>query len=120
MEYIKPARLRAGDLVDVVSTSWGGPSAFAHVFEGGLDTLQGVFGRRVREMPGARLTPAELTAKPRLRANDLNSAVADPELKGIVMSIGGVDSVRILEHLDASLAISNPKILLGFSDRRRS
>jgi muramoyltetrapeptide carboxypeptidase LdcA involved in peptidoglycan recycling len=116
VEYLKPARLRAGDCVAVVSTSWGGPSVFPHVFERGLDTLQRVFGLRIRELPSARLTPAELSANPRRRADDLNAAFADPEIKAIVMSIGGTDSVRILDHLDASLAMANPKILLGFSD----
>jgi muramoyltetrapeptide carboxypeptidase LdcA involved in peptidoglycan recycling len=116
VEHLKPPRLKAGDTVAVVSTSWGGPNVFPHVFERGLDTLERVFGLRIRELPTARMTPAELKASPRRRADDLNAAFADTGIQAIVMSIGGVDSVRILEHLDASLAISNPKILLGFSD----
>ena len=116
MEALKPHRLRAGDTVAVVSTSWGGPSAFPHVFERGLDTLQRVFGLRIREMPTARMTPGELRARPRWRADDLNSAFADPGIRAIVMSIGGDDSVRILEYLDASVAIADPKIVMGFSD----
>ncbi len=62
------------------------------------------------------MAPSELSASPRLRADDLNAAFADDGIRAIVMSIGGVDSVRILDHLDASVAIAHPKILLGFSD----
>ncbi len=116
METIKPPRLRLGDRVAVVSTSWGGPSVFPRVYERGLDTLERVYGLRVQELRSTRLTPAELRANPRLRADDLNAAFDDPEVRAIFMSIGGNDSVRILDHLDASLAVSNPKIVLGFSD----
>jgi muramoyltetrapeptide carboxypeptidase LdcA involved in peptidoglycan recycling len=115
-ESVRPPRLKAGDTVAVVSTSWGGPSVFPHTFDRGLDTLRRVFGLTIREMPTARMAPAELGANPRLRADDLNAAFADDGIQAIVMSIGGVDSVRILEHLDASVAVANPKILLGFSD----
>jgi muramoyltetrapeptide carboxypeptidase LdcA involved in peptidoglycan recycling len=113
---VKPPRLRAGDTVAVVSTSWGGPSVFPHVFDRGVDVLRRVFGLQVRELPSARMTPADLGANPRLRADDLNAAFADPEVRAIVSSIGGVDSVRILEHLNPALAMADPKILLGFSD----
>ena len=116
MAPVRPPRLRAGDTVAVVSTSWGGPSAFSHVFDRGVDVLQRVFGLRVREMSTARMTPRELGANPRARADDLNAAFADASIRAIVASIGGVDSVRILEYLDPSVAVSHPTILLGFSD----
>lgn len=115
-ELVRPPRLKAGDTVAVVSTSWGGPSIFPATFERGLDTLRRVFGLAIREMPTARMAARELGANPRLRADDLNAAFADDGIQAIVMSIGGVDSVRILEHLDAAVAVANPKILLGFSD----
>ena len=115
-EPIKPPRLKSGDAVAVVSTSWGGPSVFPHVFDRGVDVLRRVFELEVRELPTARMAARELGANPRRRADDLNDAFADPSIRAIIMSIGGVDSVRILEHLDASLAVANPKILLGFSD----
>ncbi len=116
MEYLRPPRLKAGDTVAVVSTSWGGPSVFPATFERGLETLQRVFGLRILELPTARMAPSELAANPRARADDLNAAFADSGIQAIVMSIGGADSVRILEHLDPSAAIVNPKVLLGFSD----
>jgi muramoyltetrapeptide carboxypeptidase LdcA involved in peptidoglycan recycling len=113
---IKPSRLKPGDTAAVVSTSWGGPSIFPHVFDRGVDVLRRVFGLEVRELSTARMDPLELELNPRRRADDLNAAFADPSIQAIVVSVGGVDSVRILEHLDPSLAVSSPKILLGFSD----
>jgi len=86
------------------------------VFDQGIDVLRRVFGLEVREMPTARRAARELGAEPRARADDLNAAFADPSIRAIVASIGGVDSVRILPFLDASLALADPKVLLGYSD----
>lgn len=47
---------------------------------------------------------------------DLNNAFRDPEIKGIIASIGGDDSVRILEYLDMDLIKANPKLIMGYSD----
>jgi len=113
---VPPPRLRAGDTVAVVSTSWGGPSIFPHVFDAGLRTLTDRFGLRVREMPTSRMAAAALAADPRVRAEDLNAAFADPAVAAIIASIGGDDSARILRHLDAEVIHANPKVLMGYSD----
>ena len=113
---VRPPRLRPGDTVAVVSTSWGGPSVFPWVLDRGIDTLRRVFGLEVRELPTARRPARELGADPEGRAADLNAAFADPSIRAIVASIGGVDSVRILPFLDPALALADPKILLGYSD----
>ena len=44
------------------------------------------------------------------------AAFADPSIDGIVTSIGGDDSVRLIPHLDLGVIAANPKIFLGFSD----
>jgi muramoyltetrapeptide carboxypeptidase LdcA involved in peptidoglycan recycling len=116
MDFVKPRRLQSGDTVAVVSTSWGGPHTFSHVFEKGLAVLRERFGLRVKEYPGTRMSPADLWTHPQRRAADLNAAFADPSVSAVIASIGGDDSARILRHLDGNLIRANPKILLGFSD----
>jgi muramoyltetrapeptide carboxypeptidase LdcA involved in peptidoglycan recycling len=116
MAFVKPRRLRPGDTVAVVSTSWGGPHVFPHVFEKGLTTLVERFGVRIKEYPTTRMSPRELVASPRQRAADLNAAFADRTVSAVVASIGGNDSARILPHLDGDLIRANPKILMGYSD----
>ncbi|AIE86880.1 S66 family peptidase [Fimbriimonas ginsengisoli] len=113
---LKPARLREGDAIAVLSPSWGGPSVFPHVFDLGLRNLESVFGLRIKEFPTARAADNLIYQNPKMRAEDLNRAFADPEVKGIVTSIGGDDSVRILPFLDLHTILANPKILMGFSD----
>jgi muramoyltetrapeptide carboxypeptidase LdcA involved in peptidoglycan recycling len=112
---IRPARLRPGDQVAVLSPSWGGPAAYPHVFDQGLAVLRG-WGLEVRESPTTRARPERLFADPRARAEDLNRAFADPTIRAIFVSIGGDDSIRLLPHLDLAAIAANPKILMGYSD----
>jgi muramoyltetrapeptide carboxypeptidase LdcA involved in peptidoglycan recycling len=44
------------------------------------------------------------------------AALSDPSIHGIVSTIGGEDSIRILQHLDLDVIRSNPKVFLGYSD----
>lgn len=112
---IRPRRLHPNDTVAVLSPSWGGPAAFPHVYQAGLDVLRS-WGLRVREYPTTRMSPAELAADPRGRARDLAAAFEDPDVAGILASIGGDDAVRLLPHLNPAVITANPKILLGYSD----
>ncbi len=115
MQYKKPERLKRGDTVAVVSPSWGGPSRFPRVYENGLKVLRG-WGLKIKEFPSARRDAAFLRANPRFRAEDINAAFSDPEIKAVIASIGGNDSVRILPFLDKRVVSGNPKILMGYSD----
>lgn len=115
-ELIKPGRLRAGDRVAVVATSFGGPALFPHVFDRGLANLREIFGLEIVEYPTARMDPDDLWRHPERRAEDLDRAFADPDVRAIITSLGGDESVRILPFLDAEVAAHHPKIILGYSD----
>ncbi len=112
---VRPPRLRSGDAVAVVSTSWGGPHAFPPVYEAGIATLRQL-GLEVREFPTARRSAGELRSDPRCRAADLNDAFEDPSIAAVIASIGGDDSARILPYLDPNVIRNNPKVLMGYSD----
>jgi len=115
MTYKKPSKLKRGDMVAIVSPSWGGPSVFPHIYENGLKVLR-EWDLKIREFPTARMDAAFLRANPQVRAKDINDAFADSEIKAILASIGGNDSVRILPFLDQKIISQNPKILMGYSD----
>ena len=65
VDYIKPRRVRIGDTVAVISTSWGGPHVFPHIFDKGISNLRDLFGLRIKEYASTRMSPSELTANPR-------------------------------------------------------
>ena len=115
-ELIKPPRLRAGDKVAAVTLSWGGPGKFPQRYLAGKKQLEQEFGVNLVEMPHTLADPDWLQAHPQARAQDLMAAFADPSVRGILSTIGGDDSIRILPYLDLKVIHDNPKVLMCFSD----
>jgi muramoyltetrapeptide carboxypeptidase LdcA involved in peptidoglycan recycling len=113
---VRPRALTAGDRVAAVSLSWGGPGAFRQRYEAGKRQLEAEFGVEVVAMPHTLGRPEELAARPASRAEDLHRALTDPAIAGIISTIGGDDSIRLLPLLDLDLMRANPKVFLGFSD----
>lgn len=50
------------------------------------------------------------------RVEDIHEAFRDPNVKGILTTIGGCNSNQLLRYLDYELIKNNPKILCGYSD----
>lgn len=115
-ELIKPSRLYPGDKVATVSLSWGGPGTIPHRYEAGKKQLQDEFGLVVVEMPHTLRDDGWLYRNPKARADDLMAAFSDPTIKGILSTIGGDDSIRLLPYLDLDVIRSNPKVFMGYSD----
>jgi muramoyltetrapeptide carboxypeptidase LdcA involved in peptidoglycan recycling len=116
MPLTKPRALRAGDTVAVVSLSAGLSAAVPHRHEAGMRQLAETFGLRAVDAPNARRDNAFLRANPKARADDLHWALADDNIAGVVTSIGGDDSIRLVPDLDLDLIRANPKVFMGFSD----
>lgn len=115
---IKAGRLRAGDLVAVVSLSWGGlgDPDLIHKYHIAKERLEQNFGLRVIAMPHALKGSRFVAEHPELRAKDLMDAFKDPDIKGIFSAIGGDDSVRLLPYIDYDTIRANPKVFMGYSD----
>ena len=58
MRCQRPARLHPGDVVAVLSPSWGGPSLFPAVHDRGLEVLRRVNHRRLNHQLGQHLPGA--------------------------------------------------------------
>lgn len=113
---LKPKRLQRGSRIAIISPSSGLPYLFPDTYELGLRNLREFFGLEIVEMPTARMELTELYHHPELRAQDINEAFADPSIDGIICSIGGYESIRILPYLDIEQIKNNPKMIMGFSD----
>lgn len=50
------------------------------------------------------------------RLEDIHEAFADKKIKAILTTIGGCNSIHLLQDLDYELIKRNPKILCGYSD----
>ena len=107
----KPAALRRGDLIGVVSPA-------AAVDEGSLRTgVQLLDGAGFRVCLGAAtLTKAGyLAGTDRERLADLDQMFRNPEVKAIIAARGGYGSGRLLPRIDPAMA-AHAKIFVGHSD----
>ncbi len=112
----RPPRLARGDRLAAVTLSWGGPGAFPDRYATGKRQLEEALEVELVEMPHTLASPEDVAADPRARADDLHAALADPSIAGVVSTIGGDDSIRVLPYLDLDLIAAHPKVFLGYSD----
>ncbi|RBI61037.1 LD-carboxypeptidase [halophilic archaeon] len=115
-DWVVPPSLEPGDEVAVVSPGTSLAEKYPHVYELGLERLEERFGLVPVEFPTATADPEWLYDNPEARARDVMDAFADPDIRGVVTTIGGYDQVRILKHLDPEVLAENPTRFYGISD----
>ncbi|GAU78495.1 S66 peptidase family protein [Fusibacter sp. 3D3] len=115
---IKPARLKKGDKIAIVSLSWGGlgDEAFIHKYPIAKQRLENDFGLQVVTMPHALKGSGFVATHPELRAKDLMDAFEDTSISAIFCAIGGDDTIRTLPFINFETIRNNPKIFMGYSD----
>jgi muramoyltetrapeptide carboxypeptidase len=113
VESLKAPRLRAGDLIGIVSpaSTIADPSridrGIAYLEKQGYRTL---LGKHVLKTYGYLAgTDAE-------RAEDLHAMFRNPEVKAVMCIRGGYGTPRLLSNVDYRLIARNPKIFVGYSD----
>ncbi|GIG64676.1 S66 family peptidase [Phytomonospora endophytica] len=111
IDHHYPPPLRAGDKIAVLSAAAGLPGVLPLPFDLGLERLR-AFGLEPVEYPTTRVMGASAAD----RARDVNAAFADPEIKGVLASIGGDDQLTVIPYLDAAVIAANPKRFFGYSD----
>ncbi|MDD2822760.1 MAG: LD-carboxypeptidase [Candidatus Daviesbacteria bacterium] len=114
---IKPPRLKRGDTIGIISPSQSilVEDEQKEGFEYGIKRLKGL-GFKVKVSKHAKGKYFYSSGTPEERAEDLHNMFKDPEVKAILMSIGGNTANELLPLLDYELIKNNPKIFLGMSD----
>lgn len=110
---LKPARLRPGQTVGVVSPA--GSTHEAVRFEILEETLAAL-GLQMKLGAHAQDRWGYLAGTDAERAADLNALFADPDVDAILAVTGGWGAARLLPHLDYDVIRANPKVLMGYSD----
>ncbi|NYF54421.1 S66 peptidase family protein [Micromonospora purpureochromogenes] len=111
-ECLRPPVLRPGDTVMLVSPS--GPTRPERVARG-VELLTG-WGLRPVLAPNAYARRGYLAGDDALRAADLNTAFADPEVRGVICTRGGYGAQRVVDLIDMVAVRRDPKVVAGFSD----
>ncbi len=113
LPLIKPAPLREGDCVGLVSPA---SPAFepSTLLEGRLALER--LGYRVKTGRHAGRKWGYLAGSDAERAEDLMAMFRDPEVRAIFALRGGYGTIRMLPLLDYRVIREHPKILIGYSD----
>ena len=109
----KPPRLRRGDTVALIE-----PAGFSDNMAQ-LELVKAtVTGMGLVPRLGRNVTAryGYLAGTDQQRADDVNEAFADPDVRAVFAVRGGWGCARILPLLDWKVIRNNPKLLIGFSD----
>jgi muramoyltetrapeptide carboxypeptidase len=113
METIRPPGLKKGDKVMVITPSE--PIGSYRNFNRGVGVLKSL-GFQVEFSKYYRSVYFYKAGLPEKRAEDINSAFANSEIKGVFMAAGGFSVSEVLPLLDYELIKNNPKVIMGFSN----
>lgn len=112
---IKPVKLNKWDTIAILSPSWWWPMIFPHIYKNWIKVLEKLW-YKIKKYPTCQKDADFIYKNPEFRANDINIAFADKEVKAIITNIGGDDSIRILKYLNKEIILNNPKIFMWYSD----
>ncbi|MCB1670412.1 MAG: LD-carboxypeptidase [Pseudomonadales bacterium] len=110
---IKPARLRAGMTIGLVTPASNAPEN--EDLLAAMDFVRSL-GFQAKASPNLFQRNQYLAGNDRQRAEDLNQMFADPEVDAIFCVRGGYGSGRLLRDLAYDSIADNPKLLMGYSD----
>lgn len=111
-----PPPMSQGGKVAIIAPSSGGAASAKHIFDLGLDRLADQFDVEPVVHPTARQSDEFLRSHPRARAAAIHEAFRNPEIEGVMPTIGGDDQLRVLRHLDPEVLRANPTRFYGLSD----
>ena len=112
IKLITPGFLKEGDSIGIISTA-------RRVSEKEINPCEYIlesWGLRV--IKGRHLFQADnqFSGTDAQRAKDLQNMLDDPNIKAILCARGGYGTIKIVDNLDFSNFIENPKWLIGYSD----
>lgn len=113
MEPLKPPRLKAGDLIGIISPA--SRIADPTRIQKGIAYLERL-GYRTIQGEHILKTYGYLAGTDEERVSDLHRMFANPEVKAIMCIRGGYGTPRLLSLVDYRLIARNPKIFVGYSD----
>ena len=116
LSFVRPAALKEGDTVAALSLSSGFMAEVPHRYEAGRRQARASLGWNIVPAPNALRGEEYLYRNPQARADDLHWGLENPDIQGLLSTLGGDDSLRLLPLIDPAIIRANPKVFLGFSD----
>jgi muramoyltetrapeptide carboxypeptidase len=109
---IQPPFLKSGDTVAIISTA----RKISHAeIQPAIELLES-WGLVAKIGKSIGLEENQFAGTDQQRADDLQDMLDDPEVRAIWCARGGYGTVRIIDQLDFSNFLKNPKWIIGYSD----
>ena len=105
-------KLKTSDEIRIVSPAGN----IAEEYINGAKSLFKDWGLTASEGQFARIAFGRFAGTKEQRATDLQQALDDPNVKAILCSRGGYGLMQIIDRLDFSTFLQQPKWIIGFSD----
>jgi len=106
-----PSFLESGDTIGIVSVS----NLFSFDIEANISVLSD-YGYRVKRGKTLSSSYHQFSGTDTERSADLQDMLDDDEVKCILFACGGYGATRIIDSLDFTAFMNNPKWLCGYSD----
>ncbi|RPF47362.1 muramoyltetrapeptide carboxypeptidase [Hydrogenoanaerobacterium saccharovorans] len=110
-----PSKLKIGDEIRVIAPSRSLSVVREDVYNNANKFLKEK-GYNITFSDNSREIEYDESASIKSRVEDLHNAFLDNNVKAILTSIGGFNVNQILEYIDYSIIMNNPKIICGYSD----
>ncbi|AIQ47587.1 peptidase S66 [Paenibacillus sp. FSL R7-0273] len=112
---MKAPKLQAGDEIRIISPSNSLGIIAPEQIAASTKLLEG-YGFKVSFAAHAYEMDQFSSSSVRSRVEDIHEAFRDPDVKGILTTLGGHNCNQLLRELDYRLIADNPKRLCGYSD----
>ena len=112
---IVPPKLKPGDHIRVISPSRSMSLIHQETQDIARNFLEGM-GLTISYSKHVDETDVFVSSSVASRLEDLHEAFRDPEVDGILTTIGGYNANQLLHGIDFDLIRENPKVICGYSD----
>ena len=113
MKYIKPKRLRKGDIIGIISPASSVENE--SLIKKGIKYFEGL-GYRVELGNNLGKQKGYLAGTDEERVEDIHQMFSDKNIKAIFCLRGGYGAFRLLDKINYQIIKRNPKIFVGFSE----
>ena len=113
MNYIKPKKLKRGDLIGIISPASATDDLVR--LEQGIRYIEGM-GYQTIQGKNMNKQNGYLAGTDKERLEDINDMFGNKKVKAIFCLRGGYGAFRLLDKIDYKFISKNPKIFVGFSE----
>lgn len=114
---LKPLALKQGDTIGVFTPSSPAYISNPGLFENGLKNIEKMgFKVKLGQLTERRGSQGYRSAPPQERAQEMMQLISDPNVRGLISTIGGLNSSSLIPLLDFKKIRETRKVICGFSD----